>query len=336
MKRIRFMTLISVLNLLFGLSACGSPSGTASASSAKKDLHKLSLVLDWTPNTNHTGLYVALAQGFYAAEGIELDIQQAPEGGAETLVAAGKADFGISFQDSIAPAYAKDSPLPVTSIAALIQHNTSGIISLKNEGIVNAKALEGKKYATWGLPVEQAIIKNVMETQGADYSKLELIPTTVTDVVSALQSDIDAVWVFYAWDGMACELAGLETNYWNFADINSVFDYYSPTIIANDQLLSEKPELVKAFLRATEKGYRFAIEKPEEAAHILLDAVPELDSELVTESQKWLAENYIADAERWGAFDAERWNNFYQWLWDNHLIEKEIPAGTGFSNDYLP
>ncbi len=309
-------------------------SGTNSTET--KELRKLSFVLDWTPNTNHTGLYAAQELGFYAEEGIELDIQQPPEGGAEALVAAGKADFAVSFQDSIAPAYTQTNPLPVTSIAAIINHNTSGIISLKSSGIDSPKGLEGKRYATWSLPVEQAVMKNVMEADGADYSKLELIPSTVTDVMTALQTDIDAVWIFYAWDGVAAQVAGLETNYWNFADINPVFDYYSPTIIAADKMLAEDPEIVKAFLRATAKGYQYAIDQPDAAADILLKAAPELDPALVKASQKWLAEHYIADGERWGAIDPERWNAFYAWLWDNQLIEQEIPKDTGYSNDFLP
>lgn len=325
--------------LLAGLAACAGSAGTTAptaTSSAAKKARKMSFVLDWTPNTNHTGLYVAQKLGYYAEEGIELDIQQPPEGGAEALVAAGNADFAISFQDSIAPAYTKEAPLPVTSIAAIINHNTSGIISLKAKGIDTAKGLEGKKYATWGLPVEQAVIKSVMESDGGDFAKLELIPSMVTDVVSGLQSDIDAVWIFYAWDGIAAQLAGLETNYWNFADIDPVFDYYSPTLIANDKLLAEDPDIVKAFLRATAKGYQYAIDHPDEAADILLEAAPELDPALVKASQKWLADQYIADGKRWGEIDPNRWNAFYAWLWENALIEKEIPKDMGFTNEYLP
>lgn len=202
MKKTGITKLIALLlsgSLLGGLAACGNSSGTLDSENNKteaKAARKMSFVLDWTPNTNHTGIYVAQKLGYYAEEGIVLDIQQPPEGGAEALVAAGNADFAISFQDSIAPAYTKDAPLPVTSIAAIINHNTSGIISLKDKGIDTPKGLESKKYATWGLPVEQAIIKNVMETAGGDFTKLELIPSMVTDVVSGLQTDIDAVWIF--------------------------------------------------------------------------------------------------------------------------------------------
>lgn len=355
-----YAALLLGLSLSLGsLAACSGPAATAAESSAAAPTSEaaadttaaaatedevtqaappraLRLLLDWTPNTNHSGFYVARALGYYAEEGIALDIQQAPEAGVEALVAAGQAEFGISFQDSIAPAYAKADPLPVTAVAALVNHNTSGIISLKEKGITSPKGLEGKNYATWGLPVEQAMLRQVMEADGGDFAKLELIPSTVTDVLSALQTNIDSVWIFYGWDGVAAERAGLETNYWSFADIDPVLDYYSPTLIAGDALLEAEPEVVRAFLRATARGYQYAIEQPEEAAKILLEAAPELDAELVKASQAWLSAQYIGDGSRWGYIDPARWNAFYAWLWEMGLLEQEIPPGKGFSNDYLP
>ena len=91
----------------------------------------------------------------------------------------------------------------------------------------------------------------------------------------------------------------------------------------------------KAFLQAVKKGYEYAITNPEDAAEILLEAAPELDRNLVIESQKWLADQYIADAQSWGIFDADRWNRFYQWLSENNLTENAIPDNYGFTNEYL-
>ena len=260
--------------------------------------------------------------------------QQPPEDGATALVATGKAQFGVDFQDYLAPAYVSD--LPVTAVAALIQHNTSGIISLKEKGIQSPKDLEGKTYATWDLPVEQATMQNVVENDGGDWSKVNLASVTVTDVISALQTNIDAVWIYYAWDGIATQVKGLDTNYFYFKDINPVFDYYTPVLVANNDYLEQNPETAKAFLAAVAKGYEYAIENPEEAAEILCEADPTLDSEIVLSSQQWLADQYKAEVDRWGYIDPSRWDAFYQWLWENQLIEEEIPAGFGFSNDYLP
>ncbi len=297
---------------------------------------KVRIVLDWTPNTNHTGLYVARANGFFDAAGLEVEIMQPPEGSTTELVGAGGAEFGISFQDTLAPTFASDNSIPVTAVAAVIQHNTSGILSLKETGIDTPAKMAGHSYATWDSPIELAIIKKIVEDDGGNYDGIKLIPNTVTDVVTALKTDIESVWVYYAWDGIAAKIAGLDTNYLNFADYGTELDYYSPVIIANNDFLNNSPEIVKKFLDAAKQGYEFAIANPDEAADILVKAVPELDEILIKESQNWLKDQYKAEVEQWGYIDPVRWDGFYAWLFENGLIENEIPAGTGFSNNYLP
>ena len=314
-----------------------SAAGSMTVSAADNETEKITFVLDWTPNTNHTGLYVAENLGYFEDQGLEVEIVQPPEGGADALVASGRAQFGVSFQDSMAPGVAGDNALPTTAVAALIQHNTSGIISRKGEGMDTPKGMEGKKYATWDGPIEVAMIQNVVEQDGGDFSKVEMIPSTVTDEVSALESgSVDAIWIFYAWAGVKFDLTGAETDYFAFKDINPVFDYYTPVVIANNEFLEEEPETAKKFLTALRDGYEYAIENPEEAADILCEAAPELDPELVLASQEYLKDQYKAEVSQWGYIDPERWNAFYQWLNENGLTEAEIPENAGFSNDYLP
>lgn len=115
-------------------TACGGSGDPKKEKKKDAALEKVTLVLDWTPNTNHTGFYVAQEKGYFKDAGLEVEIVQPPEDGASALVASGKAQFGIDFQDSIAPAFAGEDPLPVTAVAALIQHNTSGVISRKRRG----------------------------------------------------------------------------------------------------------------------------------------------------------------------------------------------------------
>lgn len=319
--------------MALSLTACGS----GETSQGENEKEKITFVLDWTPNTNHTGLYVAQEKGYFEDEGLEVEIVQPPEDGADALVASGKAQFGISFQDTMAPGVVGEDALPTTAVAAVVQHNTSGIISRKGEGMDTPKGLEGKKYATWDAPIEKAMMENVVEADGGDFSKVELIPSTVTDEVSALESkSVDAIWIFYAWAGVATEVAGLETDYFAFKDINPAFDYYTPVIIGNNAFLEKEPETAKKFLSAVKKGYEDAIEDPDGAAEILCEAAPELDQELVKASQEYLKDQYIADADRWGYIDPDRWNLFYNWLNENGLTENEIPENTGFSNEYLP
>lgn len=328
----KLIALLLSFVFIFSLAGGGSAAGKAEADT-------ITIVLDWTPNTNHTGIFVAQAKGYFEEAGLNVEVVQPPEDGAVTLVAFGKAQFGVSFQDSLAPAFVKGKTMPVTAVAAVIQHNTSGIVSRAGEGLDTPKGLEGKNYATWDLEAEKATIRDVMKADGGNFDLVELIPSTITDEVSALQSgSVDAIWIFYGWAGIACEIAGLDTDYFEFADIDPVFDYYTPVIIANNAWLDENPEAAKAFLTAVSKGYTYAVENPRAAADILMDAAPELKSnnDLIYTSQEYLATEYIADATRWGEFDAQRWAAFFDWLNENNLLEGEIDPDYGFTNDYLP
>ncbi len=333
-KNKRFRALILVLVLMIN---CFALAGCDKKESSKDESKKLTLVLDWTPNTNHTGIYVAIEKGYFAEEGIVVDVVQPPEDGAEVLVASGKAEFGISFQDTMAPAIIGEDALDITAVAALIQHNTSGIISRAGEGMDKPSGMEGHSYSTWNGSIELAMLENVVEADGGDFSKVELIPSTVTDEVSALSTkSTDSIWIFYGWAGVKMELEGIDTDYFAFKDINPAFDYYSPVLIANNDFLAKESEYAKGFLRALKKGYEYAIEHPEEAAQILCDNASELDYDLVLASQKYLANEYKAEVSRWGYIDPARWNGFYSWLNEEGLVEETIPENTGYTNDYLP
>ena len=326
MKKV--LALILALTMLLTLTACGG-----------KDEETITFVLDWTPNTNHTGIYVALQKGWFEEAGLKVDVVQPPEGGSALLVASGKAQFAVTAQDSIAPALTGENAMPLTTVAAILQHNTSGIVSRAGEGMDTPRGLEGHKYATWDSPVEKATIRQVMATDGGDFDKVELIPSTVTDEVSALKSgDVDAIWIFYGWAGIACEVAGLPIDYFDFADFDPVLDFYTPIIVSNNDWLANNPETAKAFLAALSRGYEYAAENPKEAADILMEAAPELKSnaELVYRSQEYLAGEYIADAARWGEIDPDRWGGYFTWLNDNGLMETPLDPGMGFTNEYLP
>ena len=324
----KLTALILALAMLLTLSACGG----------QKE-EPITLVLDWTPNTNHTGIYVALQKGWFEEAGLNVQVVQPPEGGSALLVAAGNAQFAVTAQDSIAPALTGENAMPITAVAAILQHNTSGIVSRRGEGMDTPRGLEGHKYATWDSPVEKATIRQVMTADGGDFDKVVLIPSTVTDEVSALRSgDVDAIWIFYGWAGIACEVAGLPIDYFDFADFDPVLDFYTPIIVSNNDWLQNNPETARAFLSALSRGYEFAAENPREAADILMEAAPELKSnqELVYRSQEYLAGEYIADAARWGEIDPDRWGGYFTWLNDNGLMETPLDPAAGFTNDYLP
>ena len=285
-------------------------------------------------------MFAALEKGYYKEAGLNVTIVQPPESGATQACAAGQAQFAVDAQDILAAAFTSDTPINVTAVCALIQHNTSGIMSLKGQGMDRPAGLSGKTYLTWDSPIELATLENVVTNDGGEWNAVNKIPNTVTDEAQDVNANPDhAIWVFYGWGGINAKVNNIDTDFFYFKDLNEIFDYYTPVLVANNDFLQSNPDDVKAFLEATKKGYEFAIANPDEAAEILIksDDTQSLvgSEELVKESQRWIANEYVADAEKWGYIDPTRWNGFYKWLYDEKLIEKEIPAGFGFTNDYL-
>ncbi len=305
-----------------------------------ENLKKIVFCLDWTPNTNHTGVYAADALGYYRDEGLDVQIVQPPENGAVLMCASSQAQFAVDAQDTMAASLDLDEPLGITAVATILQHNTSGILTRAEDGITSAKGLEDRIYSTWDSPIELAMLRYCVEKEGGDFSKVKLIPNNITDEPAALRThQTDAVWIFYGWSGINAELSDVACGYWDFASLSPELDYYTPVILANNDFLQNDPETAKAFLRATAKGYQYASEHPEEAAEMLIagDTTGALEDsrDLVYASQKWLSERYTADAPAWGIIAPERWNGFYGWLYKNGLTVHDL-SGTGFSNDYLP
>ncbi len=295
---------------------------------------KITVSLDWAPNTNHTGLYAAVDQGYYKEEGLDVEIIQPPEGTAESLVAAGQAQFGVGYQESVT--FARLEDMPVVSIASVIQHNTSGFASLKKKGIETPADFEGKRYGGWGSPVEKATLKALMEKYDADVERVEIITSGDMDFFAASEKDIDFAWIFEGWTGIEARIRGIELNYIDLGQENEALDYYTPVIITNEKIINNNPDLVRAFMKATAKGYEYSMENPEAAAEILLKNAPELDRTLVFESQKYLSGQYQAEAEQWGLQKEEVWQNYTDWLFKNGLISKKIDVKAAFTNEFLP
>ncbi len=324
--------LLVVLLSLF-LVAC-SNNGDNRGSEKNKDLEKVKIVLDWTPNTNHTGIYVAKAKGYFEEEGLDVEIMLPGEAGADQLVAAKQAEFGVSYQEGITEARVQG--VPIVSIAAIIQHNTSGFASPVEKNITTPKDFEGKTYGGWGAPLEKAVLDSLMQEVGADVEKVNILNIGDADFFTAVKRDIDFAWIYYGWTGIEAELRGEPINIVYLTDYSEKLDYYTPVLSTSEKMIEEKPETVRKFVAAVSKGYEFSIENPEEAAEILLEAVPELDADLVKESQKWLSTKYQDDAPRWGEQKLEVWENYANWMYEHGLLETKLEAEKAFTNEFLP
>ena len=303
--------------------------------SGNEDLQKVTLILDWTPNTNHTGFYVAKEKGYYKELGLDVEIIQPSEGSSLQLLAAGKGDFAVSYQEDITYAKTSDSPLPVMAIATIIQHNTSGFASPKEKGIKTVKDFEGKVYGGWGSPSEQAILKAVMEKNGADFSKLTTVDVGTEDFFIATKNNLDFEWTFEAWTNIEAKLRGFDINYIPVRNLDPALDYYTPIIATTEDTVNNKKDLAKKFMEATTKGYEYTIENPEESANILVSKVPEISEELAIESQIYLKDKYKEDTEVFGEMKESVWDNYTKFLYDNKLINVEMKSSEAYTNEFL-
>ncbi len=313
-------------------SASGSDNSKEPA--ADKPLTKVKVVLDWTPNTNHTGLYVARDNGFFKEHGLDVEIIQPGEAGADTMVATGAADFGVGYQEGITQA--RIQGVPLVSIAAIIQHNTSGFASPASKNIKSPKDYEGKTYGGWGSPAEAAVIESLMQEEKADVKKVKIVSIGEADFFTAVKKNIDFAWIFYAWTGVEAELRGEKINMQYLTDYSKKLDYYTPVLETNEKMIADKKDIVQAFVAASAEGYKFAIDHPDEAANVLIKAEPTLNADLVRASQKWLSPKYQDDAKRWGEQKLEVWTNYAGWMLDHKLLDKKLEADKAFTNEFIP
>ncbi len=296
----------------------------------------VTLMLDWVPNTNHTGLFVARHEGYFAEEGLQVDIVQPGEVYAELAVAGGAAEFGVSFQEQVT--LARADGVPLVSIAAILQHNTSAFAARAGLGADSPAGWEGLRYGSFGSPFERPTVAGLMGCDGGDVDRVEWIETGFTDPLSLLeQGQIDLAWIFYGWQGIQAEQLGVDLDLVMMQDhFACIPDYYTPVLITSEAVLTERPELAPDFLRAVARGYAFAAEHPDEAAEILLAAAPELDRDVVLASQRWVSPRYQAEAPRWGEQAAERWQAYADWMTAEGILSKTFDAAQAFSNEYLP
>lgn len=297
---------------------------------------EVTVMLDWVPNTNHSGLFLARDRGWFSEAGLDVKIVQPGEVLAQAAVASGAAQFGIDFQEQHTMALARG--LPLVSLAAVVQHNTSGFAGLAGSGARSPADWEGLRYGSFGTPFEEPTLRVLMGCHEADFARLDVVNIGLADPLALLaERRIDLAWVFRGWQGVQAELQGVDLELLMLSDeLDCVPDYYTPILMTSRDMVDRQPETVRAFVGAVARGYALAEEDPAAAASALLAAAPELDPELVRRSQEWLSPRYRDDAPRWGQQSRQVWADYAAWMLDNGILEQAIDVDVAFTNEFLP
>jgi ABC-type nitrate/sulfonate/bicarbonate transport system substrate-binding protein len=325
--------------LVLAVSACGGDDddGNASASDNETPTKDVTLVLNWTPNTHHIGIYAAKQMGWYDDAGINLKIVEPTEAGAEQAVGAGRAQFGISMAEGVLPARAEG--VPIVSIGTILPVNDSALMSLPEDGIKGPADLAGRTYGGYGGPLETELIDRLAECGGVDPSAVKHVEVGNVDYLAGLQANrFDFVWIFAGWDALrASEVEDTPVDLIRFDDhLDCIPNWYTPLVISNEKTIKDDPDLVRSFLAVTARGYQLAIDDPQRAADLMLQAVPETDEKLLRATADYYASRFTAGGKPWGTQDEATWSSFEQFLEEAGLLEEPLTVDDAYTDEYLP
>jgi ABC-type nitrate/sulfonate/bicarbonate transport system substrate-binding protein len=307
-------------------AACGDDGGGGSRS--------LTVMLNWTPNAHHVGIYAAEAEGWFDEAGLDLTIVEPAQSGVEQAVAGGAATIGLAQAESLLPARA--AGVPVVSVASVLPVNDS--VLMGRPGITRPRDLEGKRYGGFGGALEVELIGRLVACDGGDPDAVEYVDVGNVDYLAGLeQGRFDVVWVFEGWDALrAREVEGADVALIRFRDhLDCIPDWYTPLVLAAEATIEEDPDVVSTFLDVAARGYELAAAEPERAADLLLAEVPELDPALVRASVAYYAPRFTEGGE-WGRQDAETWQSFATFLTEAGLLTEPVDATSAFTTELLP
>jgi ABC-type nitrate/sulfonate/bicarbonate transport system substrate-binding protein len=315
--------------------AAAAALGTAAAEGTEdSSLEPVTLMLDWVPNVNHVGLFVAAEMGFFREEGLDVTIVQSGEVYAAGAVMGGQADFAVDFQENVT--LLRASGVPVISIAALVQTNTSGFAVRASDGITTPSDFDQLVYGTFNSPFEEPTLSALVRCSGGNPTGIRYV-TAGSDLLVLLQQGLaDIVWIYYATQGFQAERIGFDIGYFPLNEYTDCIpDYYTPILISSEDVLERRPDTTAKFLAALTAAHEFVADAPLDAARVLAEAVPELDGEELAKSVPWLAERMFAD-DRWGFQEQSVWAAYADWMRSVGVLEGAFDAGAAFTTEYLP
>ncbi|MGN6664338.1 MAG: ABC transporter substrate-binding protein [Solirubrobacterales bacterium] len=325
-------TALVVLLLALVLAACGAKSEEGGT-----ERQAFSLTLDFYPNPDHAGIYMAQKLGYFEEAGLDVNINAPSDPSAPIKeVAAGQTDLAISYEPEVA--LARDKGLDVVAVAALVNRPLTSMIWLKKSGIKGVADLKGKTIATAGIPYQDAFLKTIL-------ARVHLTPEDVKSV------NVGFGLLPALVGGSAQAMLGGYTNVEGIdlrergkdpvvtpVDKLGVPTYDELVFVANRQKLEEDPEAVRLFLAALERGTNAAAENPGAATKAVTEANHDLEPKLTAAEVKATLPLLAArvKGKPYGYMDPKEWETFAGWMRDNGLIGSLPQTSELLDDSYLP
>ena len=301
-------------------------------------MQKIKLALDWTPNINHIGFFVAKEKGFYAEEGLDVDLLSPAQDDYMVTpakkVELGEADFALCPMESILSYRTKSDPFDLKAIAAIYQEDLSAIVCTKSSGITSPKQLDGKTYASYQARYEDEIVKQMIINDGGVGDIQISYPRKLGIWETILNGGFDSTWIFMNWEGVQAAGKDIALTAFKMSDFDVPYSY-SPVIAASEQLTVEKEDAYKKFLQATKKGFFDAAENPREAAEILAGHVSVADSDINIEDAIQASSFAFGEEAGWGKMDSANVQRYLDWIYEKGLETRKVQVQDLVTNGLL-
>ena len=323
----KWWTSILVTVIAMGLlAACGS----------EEELVKVRLAMDWYPNANHAGLFVAEEKGYFADEKLEVDFYTpADPSTVNQTVAAGSDDFGINYQPDLLMARAQG--VSVVSIAALVQHPLNSVQTLKSSGITRPGELVGKKVGYPGIPLNEPLLDTMLKADGVKggLDEVELVNVGWTLAEALINESVDAcIGCYFSHESFLIENQGHPVNIMRMEEWG-VPDFYELVLVTSEKTLVERPEVAQRLVRALMRGYADAAAHPDAAVDTLLAGTEAEVDEAIERPGVQIIAPLWTDGGPVGWQTSEKWTNFADWMHTNGLVKKPIDANAAFTNKFV-
>ncbi len=292
------------------------------------ELKELTVVLDWYPNALHTFIYTAIERGYYEEEGLKVNVQfPSNSTDAISLVAAGRADIGLYYQHDVIQAVAEQG-VGIKSIGAVVQSPLNVILSLKDKNITRPADMEGKTIGYGGTALSEALVKTMVEADGADFSNIELIDVGFDLMSSMTTGNVDAtIGCLVNHEVPQMEEEGFEVNYF-LVNEYGIPNYYEAVFLASDEAIENDSDAYAGFLRASKKGFEDFKADPEGCLDILLNNQNEenfpLSETVETKSCETLLPLMETENAEFLSQSDECWQENIDWMLESGLITNEV------------
>ena len=294
----------------------------------KKDLREVNVVLDWYPNAIHTFLYTAIERGYYEEEGLDVQIRfPSNANDALSMVAAGKAEIGMYYQQDLIQAVANQKA-PIRSVGAIVQSPLNIILSLKDKNITSPKDMVGKTIGYGGTVLSESLVKCMMESVGADASDVKMVDVGFDLMSSMTTGNVDAtIGCLVNHEVPQLEKEGFEVNYF-FPDDYGVPKYYEGIFLASDDMIANNSDTLKGFLRACSKGFEDFKSNTDDVLQVLLDNQDEANFALDPDVEKKSCETLLPLMEtedaKFLSQTEQCWQENIDWMLENGLIDQDV------------